>query len=554
MPIAVGRIADDLTQAVNAFDRAEAERICAELLRALRQEGLVVPPGDARRMLGALRRKRYFPLMEQLADAFIRAGDASPQVWRQYAQALLDQDKITAALGVLAQLVQATRDDPDENAEAHGLIGRAHKQDYVHGGGSRARGAEALGRALVEYRTAFERDRSRNLWHGINVVACACRAVQDGIPLPGGVDPLGTAHEILARIDGRAASDVSGWDLATAAEACVALKRWDEAVKWLGLYVKSPAIDAFELASTLRQLRDIWRLDAGSPRERSLVALVQAALAMKEGGEVELAAEELEPRRLDPVRDALEAQLGPDGVVPLALLQKGIGLCGSVVHVTTIGDRSFGTGFVVRASDLRDGASDELLVLTNAHVIADDETVRAGAALPPLRSAEAKLTFEVTGQSYRVKAVRWTSPPGVLDACLVSTDRPIRPSAPCPLEPATDRVAEVYRRVYLIGHPGGGKLSFSLNDNVVLAFEDPRLHYRAPTEKGSSGSPVFSLDWNVLGLHHAGSTQMRRLNGEEGTYPANEGIWIHAIKRALAAEWKAPPARERARAPRRARR
>jgi hypothetical protein len=334
----------------------------------------------------------------------------------------------------------------------------------------------------------------------------------------------------------------------------VALKRWDEAVRWLVLYVQAPGIDAFELASTLRQLREVWRLEAGGVAERSLLALLQAALARKEGGEVVLAADELEPGRLEPVRAALEAQLGPDGVVPLTLLQKGIALCRSVVHVTTVGERSFGTGFVVRAGDLRDGASDELLVLTNAHVIADDETARAGAAIPPLRSDEARLGFEVTGQSYRVKKVLWTSPPGVLDACLVSTDRPIRDSAPCALEPEAEDVRAVHRRVYLIGHPAGGRLSFSLNDNAVLDFQDPRLHYRAPTEKGSSGSPVFSLDWNVLGLHHAGSAQMPRLNGQEGTYPANEGIWIHAIRRALATEWKTPADRAGARPRRRARR
>jgi len=554
MPIEVGRIADDLTQAVDSYDRAEAERICAQLLRGVREGRLVVSARDAGRMLGALRRKRYFPLLEQVADALIRAGDASPQVWRQYAQALIDEDKITAALGVLAPLVEATRGEPDENAEAHGLVGRAHKQDYVRTSGGGARRAGALAQAVVEYVAAFDRDRARNLWHGINVAACAARAREDRVALPVAVDPRAIAQEILGRIEGRAASERQGWDNATAAEACVALQRWEEAVRWLALYVAAPGIDAFELASSLRQLREVWRLDAGGLAERSLLALLQAALARKEGGEVVLAAGELEPRHLDPVRDALEAQLGPDGVVPLTLLQKGIGLCRSVVHVTAVGERSFGTGFVVRAGDLRDGASDELLVLTNAHVIADDEAARAGAAIPPLRSEEARLGFEVTGQSYRVGKVLWTSPPGVLDACLVSTDRPIRDSAPCALEPHAEDVRAVHRRVYLIGHPAGGRLSFSLNDNAVLDFEDPRLHYRAPTEKGSSGSPVFSLDWNVLGLHHAGSAQMPRLNGQAGTYPANEGIWIHAIRRALASEWKAPAERARVRPGRRARR
>lgn len=549
MPIEATRIADDLAEAVSSFDRAEAERLCARLLQALREDAVIVSAGDAGRMLHDLRRKRYFAIMEVLADGLIRAGQAPPQVRRQYAQSLIDQDKITAALAVLEPLAQATGDEPKESAEAHGLLGRARKQDYVLTRGGGARRAGALGQALVEYLTAFEADRARNLWHGINAVACACRAIQDRVAMPVAVEPRAIALEILGGIEGRAESDVSAWDLATAAEACIALERWGKAVKWLDRYVRSPAIDAFEVASTLRQLREVWRVDAGEVEPRSLVTLLQAALARKEGGEVELAAGDLEPRRLDSVRDALEAQLGPDGVVPLTLLQKGIGLCRSVVHVTTVGERSFGTGFVVRASDLRAGASDELLVLTNSHVIADDESVRASAAMapvPPLRSGEARLVFELAGQTHRVKSVLWTSPPAApgapgqwLDASLVSTEPAIRGIEPCPLEPATTDVREAHRRVYLIGYPGEGRLSFSLNDNLLLDFEDPRLHYRAPTEKGSSGSPVFSLEWNVLGLHHAGNKQMPRLHGQAGTYEANEGIWIQSIKRALAAGWPA---------------
>jgi hypothetical protein len=37
----------------------------------------------------------------------------------------------------------------------------------------------------------------------------------------------------------------------------------------------------------------------------------------------------------------------------------------------------------------------------------------------------------------------------------------------------------------------------------------------------------------VLALHHAGSEEMPRLDGR-GRYPANEGIWMDAIKRGLA--------------------
>ena len=91
-------------------------------------------------------------------------------------------------------------------------------------------------------------------------------------------------------------------------------------------------------------------------------------------------------------------------------------------------------------------------------------------------------------------------------------------------------------RVFIIGHPLGGSLSISLNDNLFLDWEDPRLHYRAPTEPGSAGSPIFDDQWRLIGMHHAGGRNMRRLNGKEGTYEAKEGIWIQAILRQIATD------------------
>jgi hypothetical protein len=104
-------------------------------------------------------------------------------------------------------------------------------------------------------------------------------------------------------------------------------------------------------------------------------------------------------------------------------------------------------------------------------------------------------------------------------------------------------------RVYIIGHPGGRDLAFSFQDNHLLDHEGPpkgrpqipgvcRVHYHAPTEGGSSGSPVFnSYSWEVIALHHKGGKMgMPRLNGQDGTYAANEGISIHSIIDAMAAQ------------------
>ena len=97
-------------------------------------------------------------------------------------------------------------------------------------------------------------------------------------------------------------------------------------------------------------------------------------------------------------------------------------------------------------------------------------------------------------------------------------------------------VVEDGSRVLIIGHPEGGDLSLSINDNDLLDRDDRYLHYRAPTEGGSSGSPVFNRDWRVIGLHHAGGDAIPRLNNKGGTYQANEGIRIDAIAAAVSAK------------------
>ena len=42
--------------------------------------------------------------------------------------------------------------------------------------------------------------------------------------------------------------------------------------------------------------------------------------------------------------------------------------------------------------------------------------------------------------------------------------------------------------------------------------------------------------WELIALHHRGLSQMPRLRGQAGTYPANEGIWIETIKAEFQAE------------------
>ena len=203
--------------------------------------------------------------------------------------------------------------------------------------------------------------------------------------------------------------------------------------------------------------------------------------------------------------------------------------------------QGFGTGFLVRGEDLHPSLAGEPLLITNAHVISNDPGVqrRRPPASPPER---ARVRFEARDDAdttYAVKEVVWTSPPEKLDATVLRLERAVAYDPPYPLAialPVKDQ-----DRVYVIGHPQGGTLSISIQDNRVIDVKEPKLHYRAPTEPGSSGSPVFNQDWQLVALHHAGSKKMASLSGD-GVLEANEGIWLSAIIQALKDELIAKPA------------
>jgi tetratricopeptide (TPR) repeat protein len=494
---------------------------------------------DARELTVDLCRARLFALLAELAEAIARREPRDVRTRRLYAQALIEQGHATVAIDVLKQLIGRLPLADPEHAEAAGLLGRAWKQIFFDAGDKTATGArDALKQAIACYRKPFEH-ADANTWHAVNLVALLTRARRLGLRVASDVEPVDLARGLVARLQTVPDASRDRWYLPTLAEALLATGDWDGVAKALRGYVADERSDAFLVASTLRQFTQVWDLESVDARGRALVDILRARLLQLEGGELRLSAAELmrAQRAPDPPAAQLEAVLGGVGPNTWRWWKAGLERARSICSVRTrIGDR-IGTGWLVRAGSLGRVPPDELLVVTNFHVVNPEGSHDA------ITPDDAELVFEAVGEAsrYGVARIVWSSPPDRLDCSLLRLSAPAEALTPLPLAralPPRDRPSHVY----VIGHPGGRELAFSLQDNALLDHEGPpagkpaidgvcRVHYRAPTEGGSSGSPVFdAARWEVIALHHSGGKLgVPRLNGEPGTYAANEGLSIQSI-------------------------
>ena len=542
----------DLTRRLSeAAQQGDSERTltaCRELVEHARATGQIPPAATVRELLALLRSSRRFEALAVLADALIRMGREEPIVLRFYAQGLIDQGLLMAAREVLQGLLRRATSDPTEHMELRGLMGRVNKQIYVDARGRPSDQArQALRQAVACYREVYEEDPQNRLWHGVNLVSLAHRARSDGIAIRGLPDARAVASTIIEAVRNPDSRAVDAWDCACAAEASIVLEDWDAATHWIERYIQDPSADRFALAGTLRQLTEVWRFTAETPEAGELVVALRGALLRSRDGRLELTPAQLQrtTTALDCPGPRLERVLGTAGPQTLTWLRTGMERARSVALIRGPGGRGIGTGFLVRGGDLHPALGEELVVVTNAHVVS--ELPDDGGVEPE----QAVITFEAQTSTpsrqsvYRVSKLLWGSPKQHLDTSVLRLEPKVEGKAPCPIAkslPAPNND----ERVYIIGHPKGGEISFSLQDNELLDHEGPPagapskperclIHYRAPTEPGSSGSPVFNQapDWQVIGLHHAGGEYVRRLNRHPGTYAANEAIWIQSIAKAM---------------------
>jgi Trypsin-like peptidase domain/Tetratricopeptide Repeats-Sensor len=482
-----------------------------------------------------LREAREFDLLDQLTDQMRREGDERPAVRRLQAQSRIDQGRAVSALDILEGTAARLETGSFEWGEAHGLMGRAWKQIFFDTADKTTeRAGKALANSVKQYQIPYE--LGQYPWHGVNLLALANYAQSNGLSIDPPIDSERLANDILNTLKTTPEKDRDNWYYASVAEAQLALRDLDAAEANIKTYVTDPKTTAFALGGTLRQFTDLWDLEKKGEREHGILQALRAALMSKEGAVMELTPDQYQRALGQKASDAqYEAILGSDAAQVVEWFDLLLVRAKSVGAIYRDEFNRHGTGFLVQGSKFKADWGDELFVVTNAHVVSDDPADGA------IRPEEASVKFERADstRTYEVEKIMWSSGKTMLDAAVLKLKQPvtgIESLKSTNLLPVLDQK----QRVYVIGHPKGGALKISFQDNILLDHEGPtkgtpvdpaicHVHYRTPTEEGSSGSPVFNAKLEVIALHHFGGQAIRRLNGKTELWPANEGIWIKSI-------------------------
>ncbi|WP_083730834.1 serine protease [Protofrankia sp. BMG5.30] len=227
-----------------------------------------------------------------------------------------------------------------------------------------------------------------------------------------------------------------------------------------------------------------------------------------------------EPAATAAASAVLERILATNDLLGVGYLEGGVAAARSVGRVVIRDGRGrlagYGTGSLV---------SPELL-LTNHHVLPDART--AGFSGVEFDYQDAPDGRPLAPVPFALDPARFFIADQRLDFALVAVR-----AAPAELARfGFNRLFEgegkaiVGDFVTIIQHPGGGKKQVALRENRIVDLLDLFLHYETDTEPGSSGSPVFNDQWEIVALHHAAvqAPDHRELGGF-----VNEGIRISRL-------------------------
>ncbi len=237
-----------------------------------------------------------------------------------------------------------------------------------------------------------------------------------------------------------------------------------------------------------------------------------------------------------------ERQIGRSDLLRINYLERGLRASKAVGHIdvrngndTPVAD---GTGFLISPR----------LLMTNAHVLLDDD--EGNHSLVEFDYEDDVNSLPKRKRIFTLRADEFFFRNEDLDVAVVAV-------SPTDIRGEVSLSEYGYLRlrgvsgkampnenVTIVQHPQGRSKEIACRANRVIRRQGVYIHYAADTDPGSSGAPVFSDEWEIVALHHAGvratdeNGQILNKDGQvwdesQGEdairWEANEGIRISAI-------------------------
>lgn len=260
----------------------------------------------------------------------------------------------------------------------------------------------------------------------------------------------------------------------------------------------------------------------------------------------------------EPVEFAFERAIGKNDSVYsnfVELIHLAKQKVGRIVVKEGARDLGFATGFMVS----------ENLLLTNWHVFQNQEDVG---------DSQVQFFYEYNAFGSPSQAISFKLDPKLffhshqdLDYCFVGVSpqdltgaKNIKDIGYLFLDPGLGKLRHQGKEALnIIHHPNGDYKQLSIRENLFEKITPISIWYKADTAPGSSGSPVFNDQWQVVALHHMGVAKKNadgqyldkddkviapnggKIDESKVVWVANEGIRISVIMNDLFSKYANDP-------------
>lgn len=238
----------------------------------------------------------------------------------------------------------------------------------------------------------------------------------------------------------------------------------------------------------------------------------------------------------------LERILGANDLLSVSFLEAGCAMARTVarIKVRSIGGGllGYGTGFLVSPQ----------VLLTNHHVLPTNSA--AGPSIAEFDFRDTATVGNLQPREFLLRPDLFYRENKELDCAFVAVDAQSRNGAVALASYGWNRLIAdegkiaIGEKLNIIQHPGGQPQQVALRANELSDVLESFLHYQTDTAPGSSGSPVFNDQWEVVALHHSGVPKRNpqgQILADDGTlwrkdmgehriaWVSNEGVRVSRI-------------------------